>query len=278
MLADDSYMSSITVVYDCTTANVSNAPAGQLAGYATGAGIAWTAPQWAAHPKAVRIAQSPALGLDEAVHADILDVEARAATTSECGPWAINAMASYNAVLRPGQREPAIYMSAFNVSAVVNALIAAGVHSGVGLWVANWNLTQAQAVQDVLAAAGPFPVIGIQFHNAGPYDVNIFSTTWLGKVSGSVPTPPPPPPLGAYHLSATSHFTVNAAWDVVPGADHYPVTFTPDHGAAVTVEVPQPVKGKVVHLMDMVLPAQHGKLVVNAIVNAKPVLVGTRNL
>jgi hypothetical protein len=271
-------MTSITVVYDCTTGNVSRAPAGQLAGYATGAGIAWTAAQWAAHPKALRIAQSPALGLDEAVHADILDVEGGAARFGECGPWAISALASYSAVLRPGQRQPAIYMSASNVTAVVNALVAAGVHSGVGMWVANWNLTSAQAVQAVLAAAGPFPVIGVQFHDAGPYDVSIFATAWLDKVSAVAPPPPPPPAPGAYHLSVTPHFIVNASWDVIPGADRYPVTFTPDHGAVVTVEVPQPATGKVVHVADMVLPSQHGKIVVNAIVNAKPVMVGTRVL
>lgn len=270
---------SITVVYDCTTANVDNVPAGQLAGYATGPGVAWTASQWAAHPKAVRIAQSPVLGLDEAVHVDVLDVETGAANFAECGPWALNAMASFRAVLRPGQREPAIYMSASNVTAVVNALNAGGVHGGVGLWVANWSWTEAQAVQDVLAASGPFPVIGVQFHDAGAYDVSVFSSAWLAKVSALAPSPPPPPPPGTPHMSVTPHtsYTINAEWDAVPEADHYVITFSPVTGAPVTTRVLQPA-GPAVHVVGLTLPAEHGVLVVHGIVSSRLVMVGARTL
>lgn len=191
-------MTGFTIGYDCTHANLASVPKGaQLAGYATGigSGIPWTAADWAAHPGAIRIAQAAALPADEAVHADVLDVEAGAATISECAPWARDAMAAFAAGKRPGQRRPAIYFSASNVHAVVNALIAGGVTSGVGLWIANWNLTQAQSVADVLSAAGPFPVVGVQFRNAGPYDCDIWSSSWLADVSKAATPPPPTPPV-----------------------------------------------------------------------------------
>jgi hypothetical protein len=204
-------MTGFTIGYDCTRANLPSVPRGaQLAGYATGigSGIPWTAADWAAHPGAIRIAQAASLPADEAVHADVLDVEAGAATISECAPWARDAMASFAAVRRPGQRRPAIYFSASNVHAVVNALIAGGVTSGVGLWIADWNLSQAQAVADVLAGAGPFPVIGVQFRNAGPYDCDIWSSAWLADVSRpTAPAPPPPPPVSASSYPPPSHLS-----------------------------------------------------------------------
>jgi len=232
-------MTGFTIGYDCTHANLAAVPKGaQLAGYATGigSGIPWTAADWAAHPGAIRIAQSASLATDEAVHADVLDVEAGAATISECAPWARDAMAAFARGARPGQRHPAIYFSASNVHAVVNALISGGVTSGVGLWIANWNLTQAQAVADVLAGAGPFPVIGVQFRNAGPYDCDIWSSSWLADVSRpAAPAPPPPPPASAYPVpagvTASVRPNVTITWE--PGAPlspHWRVQVVRDAG------------------------------------------------
>lgn len=187
-----------TVGFDCTHANlaatVRAVPAGsQLAGYVTGSpDIAWTAADWHAHPDAIRIDQSPAnTAADET--ADVLDVEAGAGTLADCAPWAKAALASFARAARPGQRRPAIYASAGNITNVVNALVAGAVTSGVGLWVANWNLTQAQAVLDVLNASGPYPVIGVQFTDApGFFDADIFSTAWLHDRSGTTPPVPRP--------------------------------------------------------------------------------------
>jgi hypothetical protein len=261
-------MTGFTIGYDCTRANLPSVPRGaQLAGYATGigSGIPWTAADWAAHPGAIRIAQAASLPADEAVHADVLDVEAGAATIGECAPWAMDAMASFAAVRRPGQRRPAIYFSASNVHAVVNALISGGVTSGVGLWIADWNLSQAQAVADVLAGAGPFPVIGVQFRNAGPYDCDIWSSSWLADVSKAAPKPPPPPPPPApgrlpapAGVSVSPHRFVNASWGQVTHAGVPVARYraelakgTPDH------PVLPPFYGKLVdgtHLADVVIP------------------------
>jgi len=181
-------------VYDAIRTLVSSLPHGQAAGYATGSGsIPWGAAEWAAHPGAIRIDQSPDAH-DKT--ADILDVETGAATVADCVPWVRAAAANFAAKTRPGQRHPAIYVNLSNLTPVVSSLAAAKI-TGVSLWIANWNLTQPQAQSMVNLASGPYPVIGVQYHNAGLYDVSVFSKPWLDAVSGpAVPPPPadPPPP------------------------------------------------------------------------------------
>ena len=182
------------LVCDATHDNISHLPHGQAAGYSTGTGshIRWTAADWAAHPGAVRIDQDPQAS-DPA--ADVLDVEQGAASPGNCPGWVRRARVSYNSATRPGQRRPAIYASRSQVTAVCNALVAGGVTSGVGLWVADWGRTRAQAEAEVNAASGPFPVIGVQYANAGLYDMSVFSAAWLKEVSAvTAPAKPPVPP------------------------------------------------------------------------------------
>jgi hypothetical protein len=179
-------------VYDAIRVNAGQLPPGRAAGYTTGSGtVPWSAAEWAAHPGAVRIDQDPAAS-DRT--ADVLDVESGAATISDCPPWCEAAEANWATARRPGQRKPAVYCSASNVTSVVNALGAAGIKSGPGLWVADWNLTQAEAVAIVEAGGGPFPVIGVQYGNRGAYDISVFSVPWLTAVSGDPPAAPQPAP------------------------------------------------------------------------------------
>lgn len=175
-------MTDVAVLaHDAIHENVPKLPAGQAAGYTTGSvEIQWTNTDFAAHPNAVRICQD-AGATDET--ADVLDVETGAATLADCPVWAAKAKANYTAVNRPGQRSPAIYTSADNVSPVVDALISGGVSSGVGLFVANWGISQADAEAMVLSAAGPFPIIGVQFQNEADYDDDVFSQNWLETTS-----------------------------------------------------------------------------------------------
>ncbi|HXJ26376.1 MAG TPA: hypothetical protein VNH17_11775, partial [Streptosporangiaceae bacterium] len=178
----------ITLAYDVTGTYYSRVPPGQRCGYDTGSGgIAWTPDMWAANPGAVHIDQSPVnTALDEM--SDVLDYERGAATLADIAPWAKAAQANFAGNARPGQRRPAVYMSASTVTDVVNALTAGGISSGVSLWIANWNLTEAESVAAVLAGSGPFPVIGIQFTDTGgggTYDLDIFSLTWLTTQSGA---------------------------------------------------------------------------------------------
>ena len=176
------------VGYDATRGNIPLLPRGaqMYAGYSTGLGdVPWTGADFAAHATilgpCLRIDQDPAAS---DATADILDVERGAATVADSPGWARRAQADFNVAVRPGQRSPAVYMNAATVTAVVNALVAGGVTSGVGLVVANWSITEGQAVVDVLGAAGPFPVVGVQFADAGPYDVDVFSRAWLERQAG----------------------------------------------------------------------------------------------
>jgi hypothetical protein len=169
-------------VCDAIRANVGHLPKGLAAGYTTGHGtVPWGAAEWKAHPGAVRICQDPG-ATDET--ADVLDVEQGAATIGTVARWAEAAAANVAAGKRPGQRHPAVYMSLSSVTPVVNALVHGGISEGVSLWIANWNLTEAEATALVAHAGGPFPVIGVQYRNAGTYDVSTFSKPWLDAVSG----------------------------------------------------------------------------------------------
>ena len=176
------------LVFDATHDNIGALPKGaQVAGYTTGTGthIRWTDADFAAHPGAVRIDQDPAASDPTA---DVLDIEAGAATPASAPGWVKRALASRTSQARPGQRSPAVYMSQSGVTEVVNALVAGGISSGVGLWIANFSLTQAQATQMVLSASGPFPVIAVQFRNTPAFDVSVFSSDWLAT-GGQHPVP-----------------------------------------------------------------------------------------
>jgi hypothetical protein len=263
--------------FDVTHTFISAAPrSGQAAGYTTGSGgIAWSTQDWAAHPGALHIDQDP--GASDHT-ADILDSEAGAVTPGSplIAEWAKKTLANYHAGVRPGQRSPAIYMSEANVAANVNALISGGITSGIGLFVADWNWTDAEAIARIKAAAGPFPIIGVQYADAGAYDRDEFSTAWLAHISGQPPVPVPPPPPG-FSLSVTPHLELSLSFEVAPAiraADHYVITFTPARGSTVTIR-PSAQDVPVFHVMQWVVPASPGVVTVAAIVDSKPVQVGT---
>lgn len=189
---------------DATHDNIASLPKGQAAGYATGsAGVPWDAADWAAHPGAVHIAQAVDAVTDEHADADVLDVETGAATLADVAPWAKSALASYKAVARPGQRTPAVYASLNNITPVANALVAGGVTSGVGLWVAHWGLTVGQAEALVATAGGPFPIVAVQYNNAGAFDEDVFSVAWLANVSKKTPPVVPQVPPGQWKDAQT---------------------------------------------------------------------------
>lgn len=178
-------MSGIAVVYDATHANIGSLPPGiQAAGYTTGTpDVAWNTSDFGNHPGAIRIDQSPASTVWDAT-ADVDDFERGAVQLGELPVRAKLRMVAFKAGTRPGQRTPLVYVSQSNVSQVANALFNAGVDSGVGLWVANWNLTDVQGIADVTAASGPYPIRGVQIHNAGAFDISVFDVAWLANLSG----------------------------------------------------------------------------------------------
>lgn len=164
----------------------------QVAGYTTGSGgVQWTTAMWAAFPGAVRICQDTRAS---DITADILDVEQGAASIAECAAWKKQAQKSFKNGTRPGQREPAIYCSASNVTAVANAMIAAGI-ARCPIWVAHFGIGVSAAQAMLESSSGPYPVIGVQFANGPQFDSDLFLTSWLDNVSGkaapvTMQTPP----------------------------------------------------------------------------------------
>lgn len=174
---------------DATGANFSHLPPGiQHAGYTTGSGsVPWTAEQFKADPHAIRIDQTPASTIWDAT-ADVQDFENGAVSLDELAPRTKLMKTSFAQGTRPGQREPCVYASASNLTAVCNALIHGGVLSGVGLWVAHYGIGAAEAQAMIDQANGPFPVVGVQYDDTGAggaYDQDFFSKEWVDTVSGA---------------------------------------------------------------------------------------------
>ncbi len=186
---------NLTTVYDCIGANVGvvTPPPGVLmAGYATGSGdVPWSDADWQRYPDAVRFDQSPAdTPADET--ADVLDVEPLAATVADVPIWVHGAWTSYQAGRRPGQRRPTIYVEQSELTPVANALNAAGITSGVNLWLTA-PMPEHAAIELVTNAGGPFPIIGVQYGFENDHDVSIVSAAWLNDVSKP---PQPAKPTG----------------------------------------------------------------------------------
>jgi hypothetical protein len=208
---------SITAGHDCTHDNIGRTPKGQRAGYTTGStGIRWTNADWDANPGAVRIDQDFAASDPSA---DVLDVENGAATFADCAPWAKKALADFANAVRPGQRRPAIYCSASNVTNVVNALIAGGVKSGVSLWVAAWSLGEQSAMREIASAGGPFPIIGVQYASNQFFDSDVWDGGWLADVSGNFARNP----VKGLHVVRRGFTSITLAWDSEKNATYYTV-------------------------------------------------------
>ncbi len=178
------------LVYDATHTDVSGLPGNYLAaGYVTGSeDIVWTDADWAKHPNALRIDQSPISGLWDGT-ADVDDYENGAVLIDQLAMRAKGRQTAFQKGVRPGQREPLVYVSYNNVTPVVNALIAGGVKS-LGLWVARWGIGYTNAASMVMNASGPFPVKGVQYASGSLYDVSVFNTEWVNNVSTTPVIPP----------------------------------------------------------------------------------------
>lgn len=185
----------LVTVYDCVGANVGAFPVPDgvlMAGYVTGSGeVPWTPAQFSRFPGAIRIDQSP-INTPADETADVIDMEAEAATLEDLVPWVHGARTSFALGTRPGQREPCIYMSQSRETDVVNALIAGGITSGVYLWRAE-EMTARQAAGVLANAGGPFPIVGVQYEFKANRDGSLFSAAWLNKVSSKAPAPKPKP-------------------------------------------------------------------------------------
>ncbi len=146
-------------------------------------GIPWTAADWELHVTpypAVRLVQDYSAN---DTTADGADFETGTMPLPMLVRWAKEALVNYKNAVRPGQRSPAIYCQRSNVSVVVNALIAGGITSGIGLGIAQWNNDRAQALHEVANGGGPWPVVFRQYASFNAYDANVVSVPWLTTVS-----------------------------------------------------------------------------------------------
>lgn len=148
-------MTTVTMA-DTIGADAGNIPESfsKIAYYVSGGGsIPWPPSQIARFPHAghVRIDQSPGLQMYAAGTADIADVEPGAGTIAAF-------IAGTEARVKRGQSGH-VYCSVSAVPDVVGALITAGhgLFGHVGYWVADWNLSQAEASRMVGSYAVAVP-------------------------------------------------------------------------------------------------------------------------
>jgi len=185
----------LTTVWDCMGSKLSSLtipPGVLMAGYITGSGeVPWTDQQFAQHPHAIRIDQSPIdTPFDET--ADMIDVEPQAGTIADVPGWVHGAWTSYRTARRPGQRTPTVYVEQSEETPVANTLNASGITSGVNLFLTE-PMPEHAAIQILTNAGGPFPIVGVQYEFNGDYDVSLVSTGWLNNVSAAAPNPVPKP-------------------------------------------------------------------------------------
>ena len=190
LIARGHHVTAVTDGWDATGANLDAAPAGQGATYTTGDdGIAATAEQLRDHPGIVRICQDAGATDDTA---DVLDIERGAASITDAPGWIGRARKSFREGRRPGQREPALYMSAANVAGNLAVLNAAKVTFPVWLFVARWGVTRAFAADEVEHTHGDLPECGFQYHNHPDFDEDVWSAGWLANVSKAPAQDPAP--------------------------------------------------------------------------------------
>lgn len=206
---EDEHM-DLTTVYDCTGANLGKftiPPGVKMAGYITGSnGVPWTSVQWQQHPGAIRIDQSPVNTVADET-ADLLDVEPGAGTVADVPVWVHNALNDFRDGRRPGQRWPTVYVEESELTPVANALVAAGIRSGVNLFLTK-PMSQSAAIAMLNSTGGPFPFVGIQYEFNELYDVSVVSTAWLNDVSGK---PPVTPPVTRYTVQV-EHYQDGFGW------------------------------------------------------------------
>lgn len=169
------------LMYDGIHDDVPSIPpdAVKVAGYVSGAnhGFWWTAGDWARFPKAghVRIDTDGSKPLDS----DVVDCEAGDVTPTGAAHWAATRQAH--------GWWSAIYCSESQLPAVRAACAAARV-TKVGYWIANWSLTQDEAVAKLVG-----DIFAVQFTSPSVrpgqrYDLSVARPQWF-----PAPTPPKPP-------------------------------------------------------------------------------------
>ncbi len=150
-----------TLMIDAIQANAGNIPVStpKVAGYVTGTpDIRWTQSDWERFPDAgtVHIDQSPELAAYGSNAASVADIEAEAGTVSAF-------VTASQSRLRLG-RLLWCYGTETTISEVSAALKGAGIPLGrCGAWLANWNLSQAEANAALGTSIADIRIVGVQW-------------------------------------------------------------------------------------------------------------------
>ena len=197
----------MTTVHTVTMADAIGASANNLptslakvGGYDTGSPpVPWSTAQWNRFIKSghVHINQDP--GSDPLI-GDVLD--------SEAGAWSIPGAVEALKKRKAAGKSLNVYISIASLTGLANALVAAQL-APVGIWLANWNLTESQAAALVVSQSGPFPIKAVQWASPSSNpatilpgsgmtlkqanaDLSVADASWFPAPVG---TPPPPPPV-----------------------------------------------------------------------------------
>jgi hypothetical protein len=176
-----------------------------VAGYVTGSGsVPWTGATFDLFPHKykVRINQhdnAPAL------LGNVFDVETNA--------WKLSDVVAAIEARHNANRHVSVYLSKANLPTLANELTSRKLVASI--WLANWDLTEAEARAAVEAASGPFPLVAVQFASPSSNpdtevpgaggtlkalgaDLSVASVPWLDAVAevpvGQRPPQPPPAP------------------------------------------------------------------------------------
>ena len=150
-----------TPMIDAIHANVGNVPAStpKVAGYVTGTpDIRWTHQDWQRFPRAgtLRIDQSPGLAEYASNAASVADIEPGAGT--------VGAFVTASQSRLRLHRLLWFYGTQSVISQVSAALTAAGIPlSECGAWLANWNLSEAEADAALGTAIAGIRLVGVQW-------------------------------------------------------------------------------------------------------------------
>ena len=199
---------------DATVAHARSIPLAtvKVAGYVTGAGVAWDAKTWAWFPDAgkVRIEQDPPAAVP--LHSDVLDVERGAATPNDAPGWVL-------ARVSAGLQWSTIYASSDVLGSVADEFRASGYSHFLGhvdAWLADWNLTEHQAAALIGTQVHGLTVRAVQWASptSNPnlivpgstatlaqalIDVSVAEAAWHGPAPLA---PPRPPKLWALNMQS----------------------------------------------------------------------------
>jgi hypothetical protein len=147
-----------TIMIDTIHDDVGNIPVNtpKVAGYITGTpDIMWTTADWDRFPNSgkIQINQDGSTQVSKAGVGNVADFEPGAFTQAQVLEWV--------KLRKHSNLASAVYVNASNRATLTSALQEAG-YTGVDLWVADWSLSEAEAV-GLLTTSGDYPVVAVQW-------------------------------------------------------------------------------------------------------------------